>query len=1626
MAAITNELEKARQSLLDLTMRNRLLNYRPTASRSIRVTGEVPSEIYDALVLREKTLEFRAIGRRKRRDANAEEHGESGVVPTVRDAEVWISRAAMELAPQHTDRYLQTPYDDESLEKKLFRMYHEGHSAVEEQGYTVLHLAIAFLEWFESDDSDQPRRAPLILIPVELERVRAGDFSKVKWTGEDVFANISLVAKLGERGVVLPPFEPPEEKSGIDAWLQQVVYAVAAKERWRVLSEMTLDFFSFTKFVMFKDLDPATWPEGMKIEDHPLLATLFQPHGDSVEDTGFHENEVDRKLTARDFWHVRDADPSQIAVIEDVKAGRNLVVQGPPGTGKSQTIANLIAETLAAGKTVLFVSEKMAALEVVKSRLDEAGLGPFCLELHSRKANKRSVLLELQHALGSQPLPRLSETELEEHELLKNELNRYVGELGSGIGLLQWTPYKLFEMRLEAMNLLGGAAECPCIPNSTSLTAENVVAAEQALREVAYVLPLVQPAASHPWRHSKRAQMLPHQQNEVAALLLKTRAALHDVQKIAASLAAASGVRLPLRLADTERSLRAAGIMTRLVAPAEASLLLGNEWNAPNPDAERLIDRVAAVQHERAELAKIFVPAALEGSHGNELDEFAKLAARTLRFFNGRYRSMRAELATLYLGAAPPAAAMVASLSRLVEHQNVRDAFRGDVRGKALFGVRWRADKSDVAELRDFAEWLVTFRGELLAEALTKKAVDVAAVRFDAASVRADMTRLENAASVLRSTVSELLAELMVDEITAFAGASEDALLTLLDATMENWQQQLPALYCWSQFNAARDAVRATAAATLEPLIATDQLSADAAIPFFRASLAESLLRVAFDERASLGRFAGALHEQKIARFRELDHDLVRLNRSRLSRRLHERRPVISGGASPRSEVGILLGEFNRRRAHMPIRKLLSRAGGLIQRIKPCFLMSPLSIAQFLDPRGARFDLIVFDEASQVRPEDAIGALLRGNQLVVMGDTQQLPPTSFFDHLGGDGDAGDDDDDQTASVSDVESILHQCARSYPTKMLRWHYRSRHESLIAISNSHFYANRLLVYPSAIGWDDELGLHFVHVPEARYDRGKSAVNRVEARAVAAAAIAHYRAHPRRSLGVGTFNMKQQQAILEEIDLLLKANAEMEPFFRGDRHDHFFVKNLETIQGDERDVIFISVAFGRDMNGKLSLNFGPINREGGERRLNVLMSRAREKCVIFCNFRADDLALDEKASKGLHTLKAMLQFAETRRGLFEPAAVEETKSEFENAVADVLRAHGLEVKQKVGSAGFRVDIAVVDPERRGRYLLAVECDGPKYHTAPVARGRDRLSRQMLESLGWRVHRIWSIDWYRNRAQTIEQLLQAVSDARNAPSAVITAAAADPSSAATNAASSDVQPERDSDRDADDAHQTFEVSAEGTSWMPRVRIRASFDGAAFETLATSTPSQTFADIPDYEVCRSLRIAATDELHLLGADVMALAVEDVVSVEGPVHVSEVVRRIRTLQGLQRAGNRIRDAVDRGIEYGVHRGLLLRDGEFLRMPHAEVRLRRRGGDAPAKIDVICDEEITAAMRHVLRLQFATSRGDLITAAARRLGIHVVSGASAARIEAALDCEISNGGFVRTALQDVALPQRSSP
>jgi very-short-patch-repair endonuclease len=531
------------------------------------------------------------------------------------------------------------------------------------------------------------------------------------------------------------------------------------------------------------------------------------------------------------------------------------------------------------------------------------------------------------------------------------------------------------------------------------------------------------------------------------------------------------------------------------------------------------------------------------------------------------------------------------------------------------------------------------------------------------------------------------------------------------------------------------------------------QLSAALDRVFYR-----TLTRAALAEHPALGRFRGLHLEKARERFRRLDQEVIQLQRKALAADLC-RRPIDPGyrGDYRKDDTGLVLvhHEMGKRKRHIPIRELLDRAGRAIKQMKSCFMMSPLSVAQFLKAGAVTFDLVVIDEASQMRPEEALGAVARGGQLVVVGDPKQLPPTSFFDRT----ERPPDEEMDEEEIVDNESILDLALAEFrPARELRWHYRSRHESLIAFSNRRFYSDRLIVFPSPLDPAREkrkpkFGVYHQFVG-GRY---KGHVNITEARAVADAAVAFMTAEADRSLGIVTLNQPQRDLLLEEMERRVAHEPAAQRYVESweGTLESFFVKNLENVQGDERDVIFISTVYGPDAATGVVMNrFGPINGIHGHRRLNVLFTRAKNRVEVFTSMRASDVRAGEGSQPGVHALRAYLEYAEN--GKLEPGDTtgREPDSEFEELVLERLRGRGFEVTPQVGVAGYFIDLAVKHPKRSG-YLLGIECDGAAYHSSRSARDRDRLRQEVLERLQWNIYRVWSTDWFHNPDEELRRLL-------------------------------------------------------------------------------------------------------------------------------------------------------------------------------------------------------------------------------------------------------------------------------
>jgi very-short-patch-repair endonuclease len=617
---------------------------------------------------------------------------------------------------------------------------------------------------------------------------------------------------------------------------------------------------------------------------------------------------------------------------------------------------------------------------------------------------------------------------------------------------------------------------------------------------------------------------------------------------------------------------------------------------------------------------------------------------------------------------------------------------------------------------------------------------------------RAFRSLLEAKGTLIKLLSAESLAVSCTGKTSDFVGAVQERAAL--------WLQNLNMLRAWCHWRTVR---KEAIAFNLQPLVDAyerKELSTEMLPEAFVRGYYQWWCDSVIGAEPVLCEFFSNAFEDKIRQFKEIDDRYTRLTQKEIQTRVAAKLPK-GYTENPNSEMGLLRRQLQRKVGHLPVRSLIQKIPNLLPRLKPCLLMSPISVAQYLDPSQATFDLVVFDEASQIPVWDAVGAIARGKEAIIVGDPKQLPPTNFFSKA----DSGDVDDADDTVVEDLESILDDCiAAQLPERHLNWHYRSRHESLIAFSNYHYYGNRLFTFPSP---HQDLGVSFRHV-SGQYDKGKSRTNRAEATAVVNEVLRRLLdpQKAKRSIGIVTFSQAQQMLIDDLLEEARRQNLEIEPYFSDGAVEPVFVKNLENVQGDERDVILFSICYGPDASGRVSMNFGPMNRDGGERRLNVAITRARQEVIVFSTLRAEHIDLSKTRSQGVADLKCFLDYAE--RG---PVAIEERRSmepegecesPLEMQICDALRDKGHTVHPQVGCSGYRIDLAIVDPERPGRYLLGIECDGANYHRSKTARDRDKLRESILRGLGWDLHRVWSTDWWERPEEELARIETAIESAR------------------------------------------------------------------------------------------------------------------------------------------------------------------------------------------------------------------------------------------------------------------------
>ncbi|CAA2137671.1 DUF3320 domain-containing protein [Methylobacterium bullatum] len=1809
---IETKIERARTELLDLSARNRLLNI-PRSSKSakiVEIVDEKSSEIFRMLLREGKAFTFLPGRASKGGSAPIEadelegSDGEDTPDGLAQPAEDTVKENGV--FSRHVDTKLQTRLTSEGLQKRLLDLYVDARTLEEEQGVNVLFLALGTLKWIDPLNASNVRYAPLTLLPVSLERGTAAERFKLRWRQEEQSANLSLEAYLERVHTIRLPVMELGEDFDPSAYAGEVAQAVATKPGWEVQpDDIVLGFFSFAKFLMYRDLDPSIWPSEARFTDRPMIRSLLSDGFDAPDELIAEDASIDPHISPADMLHIVDCDSSQSVAVHEVRQGRDIVIQGPPGTGKSQTIANIIAAAVADGRSVLFVAEKMTALDVVKRRLDTAGIGDVCLELHSNKANKRQLLDELRRTweLGaprneneSSLIARLSET--------RDALNAHPARLHQPHPVARLTPYQVIG-HLTRLRQDGEKPSDLLLSQSPEWTPDDVRKREDLLRELSQRVADVGRPDDHPWRGVGLEAILPTEverlkprlvalfdglrglqdeaevlggllgrpafvaldEFELGAALMERiagaptklgnaalgaeawRTQVPEIAKVLATgfayarlaselsgavraeawdidgsglLAGLNTLPVSFPVEGFTRAATLQGLVPRVLAAARD---LKSHLGATNPvealvDIERLVttarrvadapdaspeafaatvwdrgieqasdlaESVARLARARVATADILTDAAWTTDLGPTRQILAAKGTSLARFLSGEWRAANSLVKTVLKTPGTALPAVLIALDTLGEGKAAAALLKNeDAFGRAAFGTDWRGDRSRPEPLQALVEWMRSLRGlgaepRLIASRLpdranldaqadrlarladelrpvlaafwadlgettttifpdvagsdraallrvTDRATAIASLdagcrsifvepstppqtRVDllkrlgsgqeasdaleghdnlgrtafgdawrakssdwptlsAASewifanddIRDQAARIEDrpgvakrasqasaAAGELAASLDRLFADLKLETALVLGGSRSeairmDALLTHLD----RWSTEIEQLSKWVAY---RERANQACALGLKPLVdrlADGRLDPNSTLPAFEMAFFEALFTDQAKADPALARFDGELHGRLADQFASLDKQRIAFASFEVARAHHKRIPKMSGGVGP---LGVLRAEMARRRGHMPIRQLMQRAAPAIQALKPVLMMSPLSVAQFLPPGVIDFDLLVMDEASQIQPVDALGAIARARNVVVVGDEKQLPPTRFFSRMTSG--APEEEDDGAARVADIESILGLfTARGLPQRMLRWHYRSRHQSLIAVSNSQFYENKLYIVPSPYTAEAGMGLRFHHLPNGTFDSGNTGTNQVEAKALAEAVFQHAVNHPELSLGVVAFSVKQRRAIQDEVERLRRLNPETEEFFHNHPSEPFFIKNLENVQGDERDVIMISVGYGRSPLGPMAMRFGPLSVDGGERRLNVLISRAKRRCEVYASFTDEDIDLERAKGKGVFAFKLFLHFARTGRLSMAQATGRDHDSMFEEQVAKALQARGYQVHPQVGIAGFFIDLAIADSERPGRYLIGIECDGAAYHSSRSARDRDRLRQAVLEDHGWIIHRIWSTDWFQRPVEQLERTIAAI-----------------------EAAKAEL-----------DARQAFGATRQRAVPVEIVTIERA-DVTEIGLSEAGEPGQAgpnrayIEKVPDMPVIYP-------ELHEAPTGVLAGLVEQVVMIEGPVHIDEVTTRIRNAWALQRTGSRIQTAVGRAIDASCAAGRVVRDGSFLSVPGQTVVARDRSltaSTALRKPEMLPPTEVRAAIREIVEISFGATPDEIVQAAARLLG-----------------------------------------
>jgi very-short-patch-repair endonuclease len=781
----------------------------------------------------------------------------------------------------------------------------------------------------------------------------------------------------------------------------------------------------------------------------------------------------------------------------------------------------------------------------------------------------------------------------------------------------------------------------------------------------------------------------------------------------------------------------------------------------------------------------------------------------------------------------------------------------------------------------------------------------------------------------------------------------------------------------WIDFRSARDRCKEVGLSDFLEKIETIKIEKHRILSAFLKRFYRLWLDAVMPQYPAVYSFRRRSHEELINEFANLDKSQLRIAQSRVREILESKLPDTNKLTSAVDEVSILKRELNKQRKILPLRKLFKAIPNLILTLKPCLMMSPLSVSLFLEANNYHFDIVIFDEASQVCTEDAIGTIMRGKQAIIVGDSKQLPPTNFFATTTSESefDTDDEDEDDNIDSDGYDSVLDQAVTVFPERTLRWHYRSRNEDLIAFSNSKIYNNNLITFPTNKEREPDSGVEYIYVPNGIYDRSGKRNNSVEASKVAEIVFNHIRNYPRRSLGVVTFSEPQQQAVESAILEKRLLDQSSESFFAEDKEDAFFIKNLENVQGDERDTIIFSIGYAKDRNGVMHMNFGPLSKTGGYRRLNVAITRAKYNIKLIGSIYPTDINLENTTSEGVKMLRSYIEYAINGPQILERELSVPDRiiydSPFEESVYEFLISKGYKVATQVGCSGYRIDMAVKHPSLSGIYVLGIECDGATYHSARTARERDRLRQTILEDMGWKIYRIWSTDWIKDPVTEGGKLVDAVENAIS------------------------IYSENDLNVIVENK-DGFIVSEEGNT--------NSFEVPIDNTIGDKVDGSNPYNFAYYEEANVHEIKRDPNDYIYIADVIKFVVKK----EYPIHSELLCRRLACLFGNKKATNKIQNSVNYILDHYLKNEIYSKNNFYWPHDNGTVIVRIPGDKNLIRpINYISTEELAEALFNIASKSFGIKNDDLFTATARVFGFNRTGGNISQAMQKACEYLIEN-------------------